>query len=62
MGKTGKNTIINIPKNKLVVTEGLEDYIIAESENTLLICKRDNEKRIRDFVKDTGEKFGEKYI
>ncbi|NOZ34799.1 MAG: mannose-1-phosphate guanylyltransferase [Chlorobi bacterium] len=57
-----KNTIINIPKNKLVVAEGLEDYIIAESENTLLICKRDNEKRIRDFVKDTGEKFGEKYI
>lgn len=56
------NTIINIPDNKLIVVEGLQNYIIAESENTLLICKRDNEKKIREFVEDVEEKFGDKYI
>ena len=56
------NTIINVPDNKLIVVEGLEGYIIAESENTLMICKRDNEKKIREFVKDVEEKKGDSYI
>ncbi len=56
------NTIINIPDNKLIVVEGLKGYIIAESENTLMICKRDNEKKIREFVKDVEEKKGDSYI
>ncbi len=56
------NTIINIPPEKLIVVEGLENYIIAESDNTLLICKRDNEKKIREFVKDTEEKYGENFV
>jgi len=57
-----KNTIINIPENKILVVEGLQNYIIVESDNTLLICKRDNEKKIREFVKDVEEQFGEDYI
>lgn len=57
-----KNCLINIPPNKLLVIEGLENYIIAESGDVLMICKRDNEKRIRDFVNDVEEKKGEAYI
>ncbi len=57
-----QNCIVNIPKTKLLVIEGLENYIIAESEDVLMICKRDNEKRIRDFVNDVEEKKGEIYI
>jgi mannose-1-phosphate guanylyltransferase len=57
-----KNSIINISEDKLVVVEGLEDYILAESDNILMICKRDNEKKIRKFVKDVEDKKGEQYI
>lgn len=57
-----KNTIIHIPENKILIIEGLENYIVAESENTLLICKRENEKKIREFVKDVEEKFGKNHI
>ncbi len=57
-----ENTIINIPGNKAIVVEGLKNYIIAESDNTLLICKRDNEAKLRKFVKDAEEKFGQDYI
>ncbi len=57
-----KNCIINIPQNKVLVVEGLENYIIAESDDVLLICKRDNERRIRDFVNEVEEKKGEAFI
>ncbi|MCF6365374.1 MAG: mannose-1-phosphate guanylyltransferase [Bacteroidales bacterium] len=57
-----KNTLINIPKNKLVVVDGLDGYLIAESDNILLITKRDNESKIREFVKDVEEKKGEEFV
>jgi len=41
------NCIINVPKNKTVIVEGLDNYIIAEHNDTLLICSRDKEERIK---------------
>jgi mannose-1-phosphate guanylyltransferase len=47
---------------RLVVIEGLNDYIVAESDSILLICKRDDEQRIKQFVADVQLKFGSKFI
>jgi mannose-1-phosphate guanylyltransferase len=57
-----KNCIIKVPKNKLVVVEGLEDYIIAEFNDVLMICKKDHEQRVKDFVSDTKNKKDSRYI
>ncbi len=57
-----KNSIINVPNDKLVVVQGLEDFIVAESDNTLLICKRDNEGTLRKYVNDVKILKGEKYV
>ena len=57
-----KNTLINVPKDKLVIVDGLDGYIIAESDNILMITKRDNEKKIREFVKDVEEQKGEEFV
>jgi mannose-1-phosphate guanylyltransferase len=54
--------IVNIPKGKLLVMQGLEDYIVVESDNVLLICKKDNEQQIRDFVNDVKIHKDAKYI
>lgn len=54
--------IVALPKNKLVVVQGLDGYIVAESENVLLICKKDEEQRIKQIVTDVKLKFGEEYI
>lgn len=35
-----KNCIVNIPNEKLVILQGLDNYIVVESNNTLLICKK----------------------
>jgi len=41
--------IIDVPNNKTVVAQGLNGYIIAEHKNTLLICKREDEQRIKEW-------------
>ena len=43
-----KNNIVVLPQNKLAVIDGLEGYLIAESDNVLLICKKDEEHSIND--------------
>jgi mannose-1-phosphate guanylyltransferase len=54
-----KDCIIKTPKDRLVVTYGLEGFIVAEYDNVLLICKKDEEQRVRDFVADAKNKGAE---
>lgn len=56
------NNIVALPKDKVAVIQGADDFIIAEADNVLLICKKDQEQRIRDFVNDVKVKKGEQYI
>lgn len=56
-----KDNIIMTPKDKLVVVQDLEGYLVAEQGNALLICKKDDQNAIRKFVNDAEMKFGELY-
>jgi mannose-1-phosphate guanylyltransferase len=56
------DNIINIPKNKLVILQGLDDYIVVESDNILLICRKHDEQQIRQFVSDVKKSKGDKFI
>lgn len=44
--------IVHIPNENIAIVEGLEDYIVVQRENRLLVCKRENEQRIRQFVNE----------
>ncbi len=44
-----KNCIVHTPQNRRVIVQGLDGYIVAEKDNTLLICKLSEEQRIKDF-------------
>jgi mannose-1-phosphate guanylyltransferase len=55
------NCIVNVPDDKLVVLQGLDDYIISESDNALLICQKSQEQQIRKFVNDIKLFKGEDY-
>ncbi len=57
-----KNCIVNVAKDKLVILQGLDDYIVVESDGILLICKKEDEQQIRTFVNDVKVAKGEKYI
>ncbi|GGH07960.1 mannose-1-phosphate guanylyltransferase [Mucilaginibacter phyllosphaerae] len=56
------NCMVNVPGDKLVILQGLHDYIVVESNNSLLICPRDQEQNIKQVVADVKNKFGTKYI
>jgi mannose-1-phosphate guanylyltransferase len=57
-----ENCIINMTKDKLAVIQGLENFIVVETENVLLICPKDDEQQVRNLVNDVKIKKGEKYV
>ncbi len=56
------NCIINMPEEKLVILQGLDDYIVAEYDGALLVCKKSQEQQIRKFVNEIKLNKGEQYI
>ena len=57
-----KDNMIALPEGELAVIEGLEGYLVARDNGVLLICKKDEEAKIRQYVKDAEEKYGKKYV
>jgi mannose-1-phosphate guanylyltransferase len=58
-----KNNIIRLPKGKLGVISGLDGYIIAEEDNVLLICKKeDSSALVRKYVNEVQIKYGDDFI
>ncbi|MBM6962083.1 mannose-1-phosphate guanylyltransferase [Bacteroides caecigallinarum] len=45
------NCIVHTSEEKQVVLEGLDNYIVAEKENRLLVCRLKNEQMIKEFSK-----------
>lgn len=57
------NCLIKGSKEKLIVVQGLNGYLVADCGNVLLICRKDQEKAIRQFVKDAkAKRGGKKYV
>lgn len=48
--------------NQIAILQGINDCIVSQKENVLLICKKEEEQRIKSFVVDAGLAFGENYV
>jgi len=57
-----RDNIVMMPKNKLAVIQGLVDYIVVESNDTLLICKKQDEQKIKQFVNDIKVEKGGEFV
>ncbi len=59
-----KGNVIRIKnQNKAAVIDGLKNYIIVDTEKALLICPRDNDQLIKDYVLDLKNlKKGERFM
>ncbi len=57
-----KECIVNVPDDKLVVLQGLNDFIVVEDEGVLLICKKEDEQNIREIVNAVKVEKGDKYV
>lgn len=58
----GSGNIALFPKNKKAVIQGVSDYIIVDTENAFLLCKKENEQEIKKFVEQMRSKGETKYL
>ena len=56
------NCIVNVSGEKIAVIHGLKGYIVAESNDTLMICRREDEDQIKKFVTDVRIKKGDSLV
>ena len=57
-----KRNIINVPSGKVAVIQGLSDYIIVDSDDVLLIVKKEKEQEIKQYLDDVAKSSKEKYL
>jgi mannose-1-phosphate guanylyltransferase len=56
------NCVVHVPDHKLVLLQGLRDYIIVDTADALLICKKEKEQQIKEYVAEVKRNMGEQYL
>jgi len=54
--------MVSAPHDKLLVLQGLDDFIVVDADDVLLICKKDNEQQIKEYVAEVKRNKGDKYL
>lgn len=54
--------MVHAGNKKLVLIQGLDDFIVVDTEDVLLICKKDNEQEIKEYVAEVKRNKGDKFI
>lgn len=63
IANAASGNIISVKNSdKLILVDSLNDFIVADSDDVLLICPKTREQSIRQMVNDTRQLFGEKYL
>lgn len=57
-----KGNIFNISPGKVAVIQGLRDYIVVESDDVLLIVKKEEEQNIKNYLEDVKKETKDKYM
>lgn len=57
-----RKCVVHVPDSKLVVLQGLDDYIVADTADVLLICCKDKEQEIKEYVAEVKRNTGEKFL
>ena len=56
------NCMIMAPDDKLVVLQGLDDFIVIDTPDALLICQKEKEQFIREIASDVKRKKGDRFL
>ncbi len=54
-----RNCVVSVPDGKIAVIAGLNDYIVADTEDILLICPRSDEQNIKKYIDEVKYQKGE---
>lgn len=56
------NCVVHSAPEKLVVLQGMDGYIVVDTADVLLICKKEMEQEIKEFVVEVKRNKGERYV
>ena len=54
--------MVHAPNDKLVVLQGLDKFIVVDTKDVLLICHREKEQEIKEYVAEVKRNKGDQYL
>ena len=54
--------MVHASNNKLILLQGLDDFIVVDTDDVLMICKKENEQQIKEYVAEIKRSKGDKYL
>ena len=54
--------MISASHEKLLVLQGLNDFIVVDTDDVLLICKKEKEQEIKEYTTEVRRNIGDKYL
>lgn len=57
-----QRNMVHVNNEKLVLLQGLEDFVIVDTDDVLMICKKDKEQEIKQYVAEIKRNKGDKFL
>ncbi|UXP33208.1 mannose-1-phosphate guanylyltransferase [Reichenbachiella agarivorans] len=57
-----RNNIVKSESNRLIVLDDLDGYLVGDFDDVLIVCKKNNESKFREYVARVKAEKGEKYL
>jgi len=54
--------MVHVDNRKLVLLQGLEDFVVVDTKDVLMICKKDKEQEIKEYVAEIKRSKGDKFL
>ncbi|MEO6488809.1 MAG: mannose-1-phosphate guanylyltransferase [Ferruginibacter sp.] len=54
--------MVHADNKKLILLQGLEDFVVVDTKDVLMICKKDREQEIKEYVAEIRRSKGDKYL
>ncbi|GAB2841179.1 mannose-1-phosphate guanylyltransferase [Ferruginibacter profundus] len=54
--------MVHADNKKLVLLQGLDDFIVVDTKDVLMICKKDKEQEIKEYVAEIKRSKGDKFL
>lgn len=54
--------IVHTNSDKLILLQGLDDFIVVDTADALLVCKKEKEQNIKEYLSEIKRNKGDKYL
>lgn len=54
--------VVHASHDKLLLLQGLDDFVVVDTKDALLICKKEKEQEIKDYMSEVRRNKGERFL